>query len=184
MVALVLGWNRNTTGYGEGMKSKSAFRATGLQRTSTAAADNVRSLPPKNGLDISPGLSRSGEHPDILREESARRAMRAKFLPVEITRGVVWEIITDVYLANISGERISLSCIAMDSLAPRSTIMRQVNVLVLKGYLIKEPDPEDRRRFWVSTSAAVREGVSAYLQNLDRSARSVPRAQNVKQLAS
>lgn len=166
------------------MESKSAQRATAWQRTDAAASGNVRSLPPQNNLAPRPGLSKISQHQDILREEAARRAMRAKFLPAEITRGVIWEIITDVYLANISGERISLSCIAMDSLAPRSTIMRQVNILVLKGYLIKDPDPEDRRRFWVSTSAAVRDGISAYLHSLEMGSKPESRAEGLKRLVS
>ena len=108
----------------------------------------------------------------LIRTEITRRVCRGRFFEPHLTRGSAWEIITDVYLSQINGEKLSLSAIAVESLTPRSTIMRQVSALVDRGDLKKSADGQDRRRYWISLNDRLLRDMEAYIAhvyNLDRS---------------
>jgi DNA-binding MarR family transcriptional regulator len=99
------------------------------------------------------------------------RSIRQRHLTEFHVSDPVWGILLDIYVAESKGLQTSLSSSGYAALAPRSTSMRWVNVLIREGKLIREPDPADRRRSWVKLSNFTRDALDKYFAELVQSHR-------------
>lgn len=99
------------------------------------------------------------------------RSIRERHLADFHISDPVWGILLDIYVAESKGQKTSLSSLGYAALAPRSTGMRWVNVLINEGKLMSEPDPVDRRRRWVRLSRSTRTALDNYFAELTCSPR-------------
>lgn len=63
-----------------------------------------------------------------------------------------WDMMLDLFIADRTGTRISVSSLCIGSNAPPTTALRYIRTMVERGVFTRMPDPSDNRRIWVSLS--------------------------------
>jgi len=74
----------------------------------------------------------------------------------------VWDILLELYAAELSNERPAISEVCKGGAVPYTTALRWVGHLEDAGLLVRTPDPEDRRRVFVKLSAKGFASMSEY----------------------
>jgi DNA-binding MarR family transcriptional regulator len=106
----------------------------------------------------------SGTPPDVSREAvvwviKARR-MRERFLPQDLFADPAWDVLLDLFQAELSRFPISVSAVCQGVGAPPTTALRYIKTMTEQGLIIRKPDPFDGRRVFLElspeTSAALR----------------------------
>lgn len=87
---------------------------------------------------------------DMAREAYAvRRRRSAIFDNDELFGEPAWDILLDLYIANVENKSVSVSSACIGSAAPPTTGLRWLGVLSEQGLIAREHDPEDQRRVLV-----------------------------------
>lgn len=75
----------------------------------------------------------------------------------------VWEILVELYCVHCAGKRLSVTDIGYTTAIPQTTVLRWITVL---DFIVREPDPKDRRRVWITLSRSGVERVERILDDL------------------
>ena len=87
---------------------------------------------------------------EMAREAYAvRRRRNAIFKNDELFGEPAWDILLDLYIANVDNKSVSVSSACIGSAAPPTTGLRWLGVLSEQGLIAREHDPEDQRRVLV-----------------------------------
>lgn len=99
------------------------------------------------------------------RREVLRRASRAKVVPDQLLGEPAWDILLDLFVAEGSGQRVSVTSLSIASGCPATTGLRYIAALESDGLVVREPDPADGRRRFVRLSAKGRSIVAGAMHN-------------------
>lgn len=80
------------------------------------------------------------------------RADRLKFLPPELFADPAWDMLLDLYLADIMSRRVSVSSLCSASNVPATTALRWIGHLTKEGLIERMSDPCDGRRYFIALS--------------------------------
>ncbi len=94
---------------------------------------------------------RSGTE-QVLRMIISSRAQRVKFLPDHLFADPAWDMLLDLYLADILSKRVSVSSLCGASNVPASTALRWIRTLEREGLIERASDPYDGRRYFIFLS--------------------------------
>jgi DNA-binding MarR family transcriptional regulator len=85
------------------------------------------------------------------------RSLRSQFFEAELFGEPGWDILLDLYNAQLGQQKLQVSSIGLSCGIPQTTVIRWLNTLEAKGLIRREPDPVDARRIFVAlSSGAVR----------------------------
>lgn len=105
-----------------------------------------------------------------VREIIKARARRAEFFSAALFADPAWDMLLDLYCAEMDQRRIAVGSLCIGACVPATTALRWIDVLLKQGLIEKRSDPLDKRRVYVSLtregSAAMRE----YFATVPRSA--------------
>lgn len=91
---------------------------------------------------------------------NARRA-RSRFFEDDLFADPAWDILLDLFAAELTQRRVSVSSACIAAAVPATTAIRWISRLVREGLLVRQNDPFDGRRVFVelapNTSAALRQ---------------------------
>jgi hypothetical protein len=76
-----------------------------------------------------------------------------------------WDIMLDLFIARREGRRVSVSSATIAADVPPTTALRWIAYLEENRILSREPDPTDRRRFWLCLEEAAHEQMVRYLSD-------------------
>lgn len=114
------------------------------------AASHSRSMADIAFEDASDAKVRRAVYGDLARQAYATRRKRsAIFGCAEIFGEPAWDILLDLYIANVENKPVSVSSACIGSAAPPTTGLRWLGVLAEEGLILREHDPEDQRRVLV-----------------------------------
>jgi DNA-binding MarR family transcriptional regulator len=65
-----------------------------------------------------------------------------------------WHMLIDLFLETKANRQVSVSSLCLGSLAPPTTALRYIMLMVEKGVLTRVPDPSDNRRIFISLAPA------------------------------
>ncbi|AXJ95302.1 MULTISPECIES: hypothetical protein [unclassified Sphingomonas] len=65
-----------------------------------------------------------------------------------------WDMLLDLYVAEATGRRVSVSDACIAAAVPQATALRWLNMLDQRGLVIRTADQTDRRRWWMTLSDA------------------------------
>lgn len=94
------------------------------------------------------------------------RRLRAKLLPeaANVLEEPGWDILLDLFVAQIQGRRVSVTSACLAACVPVSTALRYVGLLEESGLVCRRPDERDgRRSHLVLTNRGV-EAMSVFLE--------------------
>jgi DNA-binding MarR family transcriptional regulator len=89
---------------------------------------------------------------DALRREIAQRRNRTRHFDADLFGEPAWDLLLDLALARIESRHISVTSACIASGVPATTALRYIGRLIDRGLVVREGDPSDRRRQWLSLS--------------------------------
>lgn len=92
------------------------------------------------------------------------RRPRQSFAPLGDLDDVAWELLLELMKTEKAAQRISVSAlsISVEHISP-TTALRRIRELVKAGHIIRNPDPMDARRDFVTLAPESREALEQYL---------------------
>jgi CheY-like chemotaxis protein len=152
------------------VKSALLSRQVRQRETPAAAApdsktDSKKAEPPR---ELDPPQRRR----ETLDDLRAVRKVRDRHFPTELFSDPCWEMLLDLYDAQLDESEVTVSSLGAASGVPLTTALRRMEVLQKHGFIERVVDPDDRRRTIVRLSApglaAVEKFFDNYAQRLKR----------------
>jgi hypothetical protein len=112
---------------------------------------------------------------DLARQIYAFRRRRGPiFGDPELFGEPAWDILLDLYVAQVDGKPVSVSSACIGSASPPTTGLRWLGILAQRDLIVREQDPDDQRRVLVRLSdrglAAMDGFLSSLLSSIQRCA--------------
>lgn len=134
------------------------------------ALESLRHLNPAAG-ERRPGSPKAGEARRIadlavLGLDHLRRPRRT-YAPLGEIDDVGWDLLLQLLRAEHEDQRLSVSALSISvEHASPTTALRRIQELVKAGHVVRQPDPFDARRDFVSLSPESRAALESYLQQV------------------
>ncbi len=100
----------------------------------------------------------------------ARRARAEFFGDADLFGEPAWDILLDLYIADVNGKPVSVSSACIGSASPSTTGLRWLGILAEKQLIVREHDPKDQRRVLVRLSDQALSAMDSYLARFENSA--------------
>ena len=130
--------------------------ASTLARISTGSAS----------LNSAPPYEQTGPAPDVpvgtVRSAIRARRLRERFFEPELFADPAWDMMLDLFEAELSHRRVAVSSLCIAAAVPATTALRWLKSLTEKGLVIRRADPLDGRRIYVELSSEASAGLSRY----------------------
>ena len=95
---------------------------------------------------------------ELVRDVLKYRRRRAKFFKGDLFADPAWDILLELYAAELGQRRMSVSSLCLGAAVPGTTALRWIKTLERMGLICRANDPMDGRRVFLSLSS---EAVSA-----------------------
>ena len=146
---------------------QSSGATKGFQREAGTIDDPVSPFDRQPG---EPGANwgRSSDPAETRRLEAAVAAMRRdrdrreKFLPVRLFADPAWDMLLELYHAELRHYKVSVSNLCLASRVPPTTALRWIKTLEEAGLVTRRDDHLDGRRIYMSLSPAGLQAVGRY----------------------
>jgi DNA-binding MarR family transcriptional regulator len=90
------------------------------------------------------------------------RRLRASFLPEDLFADPAWDMLLDLFYAELTHRQVSVSKLSMGAGVPATTALRWIGTLVDKGLFVRRSDPHDGRRVFVELSPGASDALRTY----------------------
>jgi len=90
------------------------------------------------------------------------RRMRAQFFADELFADPAWDMLLDLFAAQLERRQVSVSSLCIAAAVPPTTALRWIGTLHEAGLFERQADPIDRRRAYIGLSAKGFEGMRSY----------------------
>jgi len=108
------------------------------------------------------------DDPQAIRRVIRARRMRDAFFPAGLFEDPAWDMLLDLYAAELEGLRVSVSSLCIAAAVAPTTALRWITRMTDLGLLVRKPDPADRRRAFLAMSGQARTGMRNYLTAVAR----------------
>ena len=125
-------------------------------------------LPPPNPLHLQHGRSDEPLFTWLAAEEYTERARRRHFFDTDLFAEPAWDILLDLYGAQMAGRNISITSCCTAAQVPPTTALRWIEQMSESGLLVREKDPDDLRRNWIRLSDTAHIAMKDYFQHRAR----------------
>jgi len=139
---------------------------TGGDRTGGDAVDDRR-----NSYDAGPGVDMAD--PQAIRQAIRTRRLRDGFFPAGLFEDPAWDMLLDLFAAELEGTRVSVSSLCIAAAVAPTTALRWIAKMSEVGLLQRLPDPQDRRRAFMALTDRARGGMRGYLAAVSRAGLSI-----------
>jgi len=96
------------------------------------------------------------------------RRMRAQFFADELFADPAWDMLLDLFAAQLERRQVSVSSLCIAAAVPPTTALRWIGTLHEAGLFERQADPTDRRRAYIGLSAKGLEGMRSYASAIKR----------------
>ena len=125
-----------------------------------------------NGGVVQPSTP-TDDRPQPINSEWVRAIIRARrlrdqYLGADLFADPAWDILLDLYAANLENQRVAVSSLCIAAAVPATTALRWIKTLTDVGLLVRTADPEDGRRVYIELTPKSIAGLGAYLNAAQR----------------
>ncbi len=92
------------------------------------------------------------------------RRERERFFPAEIFADPAWDMLLDLIAAQLEGKPVPVSSLCIAAAVPTTTALRWIRSLSEAGLFVRQTDPGDARRTWISLSPDAADAILAWLR--------------------
>jgi DNA-binding MarR family transcriptional regulator len=117
--------------------------------------DELAELVIPHDTPICSDVPRPGIH-RFIRTILKLRANRRKVFGADLFGEASWDMLLELYDADFTGRRISVSSLCFASGVPQTTALRWIKILEREGQIKRTPDPRDGRRYFVELTESAR----------------------------
>ena len=96
----------------------------------------------------------------------AARRERARFFPDGLFADPAWDMLLDLLAAGLAQTRVSVSSLCLASNVPSTTALRWIKALENDGLVMRQADPHDGRRYFVTLSQKAKSALHAYFSSI------------------
>ena len=111
-----------------------------------------------------PSSTETGQLCERARKEIRARHLREQFLPRDLFAEGGWNVLLDLFVAEIEQKHVSITDACIASNLPTTTALRHIHLLVERGLIQRSKDPADGRREFLRLT---REGLDTMSATLD-----------------
>ncbi|HVI98960.1 MAG TPA: hypothetical protein VM657_07840 [Sphingomonas sp.] len=97
-----------------------------------------------------------------LRAAIRSRRMRDQYLPGGLFEDPAWDMLLDLLAADLEGSRVAVSSLCIAAAVAPTTALRWIGRMTEAEMLGRVPDPDDRRRAFVTLAAPTRQALLDY----------------------
>lgn len=94
------------------------------------------------------------------------RRHRARYFPSELFADPAWDMMLDLFEAEISQRRVSVSAACLAAGVPPTTALRWLKALTDQGLFVRRADPRDARRVFVELSPETGRALRQYFADV------------------
>jgi len=94
------------------------------------------------------------------------RLERNSHFPGDLFFDPAWDMLLDLYAAELAQVRVSVTSLCIASNSPTSTALRWISALERQGLIERRPDPLDGRRFFISLTRDAADRFERYFSAL------------------
>jgi DNA-binding MarR family transcriptional regulator len=127
-----------------------------------APAAEFRNSRGKGSLPTRGGSAEAKWVRDLLRA----RVARSEFFGDRLFADPAWDMLLELYAAELTQQRISISSLGSAPGIPLTTALRWINALEKDGLITRQADPLDGRRFFVALSQKGSQAIRDYFSSL------------------
>lgn len=103
-----------------------------------------------------------------LRQILAIRRARAEFFDPKLFSDPAWDMLLELYCAELAGTKISVTSLCIGANVPATTALRWMRRLKDRGLVRRVSDLHDARRMFVFLTEKGSGGMRAYFQSIER----------------
>lgn len=107
-------------------------------------------------------------HAAEIRSVIRSRRMRAQFFADELFADPAWDMLLDLFAAQLERRQVSVSSLCIAAAVPPTTALRWIGTLHEAGLFERQADPADRRRAYIGLSPKGLEGMRNYVGAVKR----------------
>ena len=96
------------------------------------------------------------------------RRMRAQFFAGDLFADPAWDMLLDLFAAELEQRRVSVSSLCIAAAVPPTTALRWIGTMHDSGLFQRQADPSDRRRAYIALSAKGLESMRSYVSAVKR----------------
>ena len=128
-------------------------------------------------IDTQPPINSANDDGKACDEAFIRRILRARldrnrFFPSHLFADPAWDMLLDLYAAELGQQRVSVCSLCAAANVPTTTALRWIASLEREGLVERNPDPLDARRFFLSLSGKASQAMAQYFAETPRFASS------------
>lgn len=111
------------------------------------------------------GDSPSGPVRRMLRQ----RRMREQFFPADLFADPAWDMLLDLYAAQLEGQPVAVSSLCIAAAVPATTALRWIKTMTDTGLFERQADPRDGRRIFIGLAPEAAQAMERYFSALEAS---------------
>ncbi|WP_133365598.1 winged helix DNA-binding protein [Qipengyuania sediminis] len=108
--------------------------------------------------------------PRLVKQIIRQRRLRARYFEPELFADPAWDILLDLTAARAEHRRVSVTSLCIAAAVPATTALRWITQMTEMGLLLREQDPEDRRRAFIVLADPVADAMARYFDELGKDA--------------
>ena len=94
------------------------------------------------------------------------RRLRAHYFDEELFADPAWDMMLDLFRAELCQRRIATSSLCVAAAVPATTALRWIKAMTEKGLFVRHDDPFDGRRVYIELSPEVSEALRRYFAKI------------------
>lgn len=98
---------------------------------------------------------------DVERILSVRRK-RSEFFDSTLFADPAWDILLELYAAELGQRRVSVGCLSLGAAVPATTALRWIKLLENRGMVRRNDDPLDGRRVFVTLTSDAKDAMDRF----------------------
>lgn len=106
---------------------------------------------------------------EAVRQLIRARRLRARFFDADLFADPAWDMLLDLFQAEIAQHRVPVSSLCIAAAVPPTTALRWIKTMTDSGLFLRRLDPHDRRRIFIELAPATSEAMRRYFAEAGRS---------------
>lgn len=98
----------------------------------------------------------------LVRRMLRERRMREQFFAAELFADPAWDMLLDLYAAQLEGHPVAVSSLCIAAAVPATTALRWIKTMTDTGLLERQADPRDGRRIFIGLTPSASQAMDRY----------------------